>query len=93
MAIDYRGLRSLTAREVIAALEQDGFLYVRQKGSHQRYRHQDGRRVTVAPHGKGGTFTIQTLKSMIERQAKWTEEDLVRLGLLKVFSKKTDVRE
>jgi hypothetical protein len=30
MAIDYRGLRSLTARELIAALAHDGFYFVRQ---------------------------------------------------------------
>jgi predicted RNA binding protein YcfA (HicA-like mRNA interferase family) len=80
--MDYRGLRSLTARELIAALERDGFSFVRQTGSHQRYRHPDGRRVTVAPHGKGDKFTIKTLKSMIELEAQWTEEDLKRLRLL-----------
>jgi predicted RNA binding protein YcfA (HicA-like mRNA interferase family) len=80
--MDYRGLRSLTDRELITALERDGFSFVRQTGSHQRYRHADGRRVTVAPHGKGDTFTIKTLKSMIEKQAGWTEEDLKRLQLL-----------
>ena len=83
MAIDYRGLRSLTARELIAALNRDGFCFVRQIGSHQRYAHTDGRRVTVAPHGSGDTFTIETLKSMVERQANWTAEDLVRLRLLR----------
>ena len=82
MVIDYRGLRSLTARELIAALTRDGFYFVRQKGSHQRYRHRDGRRVTVAPHGGGDTFTIKTLQSMIESQARWTEEDLRRLKLI-----------
>jgi predicted RNA binding protein YcfA (HicA-like mRNA interferase family) len=81
MAIDYRGLRSLTARELIAALTRDGFNFVRQKGSHQRYRHPDGRCVTVAPHGGGDTFTIKTLQSMIESQACWTEDDLKRLKL------------
>jgi len=43
MAIDYSGLRLLTARDVIAALTRDGFYFVRQVGSHQRYRHTDGR--------------------------------------------------
>jgi predicted RNA binding protein YcfA (HicA-like mRNA interferase family) len=81
MAIDFRGLRSLTPRELIAALTRDGFNFVRQKGSHQRYRHPDGRRVTVAPHGGGDTFTIKTLQSMIESQARWTEDDLKRLKL------------
>ena len=83
MAIDYRGLRSLTARELIAALTRDGFYFVRQKGSHQRYRHPDGRRVTVAPHGGGDTFTIKTLQSMIESQARWMEDDLKRLKLIR----------
>ena len=82
MAIDYRGLRSLTARELIAALTRDGFYFVRQTGSHKRYRHPDGRRVTVAPHGGGDTFTIKTLKSIIESQAQWTTEDLKRLKLM-----------
>ena len=81
MGIDYRGLRSLTARELIAALTRDGFYFVRQTGSHQRYRHQDGRRVTVAPHGGGDTFSVKTLKSIIESQARWTEGDLKRLKL------------
>jgi predicted RNA binding protein YcfA (HicA-like mRNA interferase family) len=82
MGIDYRALRSLTARELIAALVRDGFYFVRQTGSHQRYRHADGRRVTVAPHGTGDTFTVKTLKSIIELQARWTEEDLTRLRLI-----------
>ena len=76
MAIDYGGLHSLTAREIVVARMREGFCFVRQRGSHQRYRHPDGRRITVAPHGRGDTFTIKTLKSMIEGQACWTEDDL-----------------
>ena len=82
MAIDYRGLRSLTGRELIAALIRDGFTFTRQSGSHQRYKHPDGRRVTVAIHGRGDTFTIKTLRSIIESQARWTEDDLKRLNLI-----------
>lgn len=82
MAIDYRRLRSLTARELIAALQRDDFYFVRQTGSHQRYRHADGRRVTVAPHGGGDTFSVKTLHKIIESQACWSEEDLRRLKLL-----------
>ncbi len=81
MALDYSGLRSITARDLVAALKRDGFYFVRQTGSHQRYRHPDGRRVTIAPHGGGDTFTIKTLKSIFELQARWTHEDLRRLGL------------
>jgi predicted RNA binding protein YcfA (HicA-like mRNA interferase family) len=45
--IDYSTLRSLTAHEVCRALERDGFTFTRQRGSHHRYAHPDGRRVTV----------------------------------------------
>jgi len=83
MAVDYRRLRSLTARELIAALKRDGFFFVRQKGSHQRFRHPDGRRVTVAPHGDGDTFSVKTLQTIIDSQASWTKDDLKRLNLLR----------
>jgi predicted RNA binding protein YcfA (HicA-like mRNA interferase family) len=83
MDVDYSRIRSITAREVIAALNRDGFYFIRQRGSHQRYGNADGRRVTVAPHGGGDTFTIKTLKTMIEVQARWTEADLIRLGIVK----------
>jgi predicted RNA binding protein YcfA (HicA-like mRNA interferase family) len=82
MAVDYRALRSLTAREMIAALKRDGSQFVRQTGSHQRFRHVDGRRITVAPHGGGDTFSIETLQSIVESQARWVEADLKRLGLV-----------
>jgi predicted RNA binding protein YcfA (HicA-like mRNA interferase family) len=83
MAIDYRGLHALTARELVAALNRDGFYFVRQVGSHQRFHHSDGRKVSVAPHGRSDTFTRKTLKSIIELQARWTEDDLRRLKLIK----------
>ena len=82
MALDYSKLRNLTAREITSALLQDGFRLRRQKGSHQRYVHADGRRVTVSFHRASDTFEMKTLKSMIEAQARWTEEDLRRLGLI-----------
>jgi predicted RNA binding protein YcfA (HicA-like mRNA interferase family) len=75
--IDYSKLRSLTARELI----RDGFYLDRQSGSHQQYYHPDGRRVTVSFHSLDNTFRPKTLKSMIEKQAKWTEQDLIRLNI------------
>jgi predicted RNA binding protein YcfA (HicA-like mRNA interferase family) len=80
--IDYSKLRSITAREIISALIKDGFSLERQSGSHQQYYHQDGRRVTVSFHHPSDTFTSKILKSMIEKQAKWTSEDLERLKLI-----------
>lgn len=81
--IDYRPLRNLTAREIISALIRDGFVFDRGAGSHQIYCHPDGRRVTIAFHVRSGTFPRKTLKSIIETQAKWTEDDLKRLKLVR----------
>jgi predicted RNA binding protein YcfA (HicA-like mRNA interferase family) len=83
MPIDWKRLKKLTAREIISALIKDGFYLKSQKGSHQRYKHSDGRRVTISFHHSGETFTLKTLQSIIKDQAKWTEEDLKRLKLLK----------
>ena len=82
-SIDYSKLRNLTARELISALKRDAFSLVRQSGSHQIYRHPDKRRVTVSFHKGSQTFTPKILKIMIEDQAKWTEEDLKHLKILK----------
>jgi len=82
-SIDFRRLRSLTARQIISALERDGFQLDRVKGSHHHYWNPDGRRVTVIFKHPGQTFKIGTLRSMIEEQARWTEADLKHLKLLK----------
>ena len=51
MPINYANLRSLTARELVSALIRDGFVFDRQAGAHQHYRHPvDRRRVTVSFH-------------------------------------------
>ena len=52
-AIPWHSLRSITDREVISALIRDGFELRSQRGSHQRCRHSDGRRVTVTFHRPG----------------------------------------
>ena len=54
--IDFSRLRSLAARELISALQRDGFVLERQSGSHQQFYHQDGRRVTVSFHRPSDTF-------------------------------------
>lgn len=40
----------LSAKELIQILEKEGFLPVRQEGSHVFFRHQDGRTATVPNH-------------------------------------------
>jgi predicted RNA binding protein YcfA (HicA-like mRNA interferase family) len=69
-------------RTLTSALIKDGFYLERRSGSHRQYRHPDKRRVTVSYHRSGDTFTARILKSMIEKQAKWTEDDLIRLKIL-----------
>ena len=83
MPIDWSRLKGVTTREVIRALGREGFLLKRQTGSHRIYRHPDGRRVTVSFHRPGQTFSMETLRSILQTQAKWTEADLRRLGLLR----------
>ena len=72
--------RGVSARRLIRALEVDGFMLQRVRGSHRIYRHADGRRVVVAYHSLGETFPIGTLRAMI-KDAGWRDEDLLRLGL------------
>ncbi len=54
-----------TAKAVIRILRHHGFVKVGQKGSHQKWRHPDGRQVIVADHGSKA-IPIGTLKSIIE---------------------------
>jgi predicted RNA binding protein YcfA (HicA-like mRNA interferase family) len=82
VGINYSQLRNLTAREITSALIRDGFFLDRTAGSHHIYYHPDGRRVTVAFHGGSSTFARKTLKSIIEVQARWIEDDLKRLKLI-----------
>lgn len=41
----------LTAKEIIAVLERNGFVLARQSGSHRIYKNNQGRRATVPFHG------------------------------------------
>ncbi len=73
--------RGITARRLIKALHEDGFVLKRIRGSHRIYGNLDGRRVIVACHGLNSTFPIGTLRAMIT-DAGWTDDDLRRLDLL-----------
>lgn len=81
---DFSSLRSLTAGKLIRALKKDGF-YVEARGSsHQLfYNANDARWVTVTFLHASVTSVPKTLRSMLREQAKWTEDDLKRLGLAK----------
>ena len=43
-------LSPVSARKLIKILKKEGFFEVRQKGSHLRFHHPDGRKTTVPVH-------------------------------------------
>jgi len=67
----------LNARQIIVALEKVGFEIIRQKGSHVRLRHPDGRVVTVPVH-KGQDIGRGLLRKIL-RDAELTREEFVQL--------------
>ena len=64
-------------REVIAILATPGFREVRQRGSHKRFRHPDGRATAVPVHGSSDLppFPLR----QIARQAGLGVRDFVAL--------------
>jgi predicted RNA binding protein YcfA (HicA-like mRNA interferase family) len=62
-----------TAGDVTRVIRKHGFVLTGQKGSHQKWRHPDGRMVIVPMHGSKN-IPIGTLKSIIEG-AKLTPDD------------------
>ena len=74
-------LRGIRARQIIAALERDGFRKTHQTGSHATFRRGE-QKVMVPIHSPGGTIPIGTLHRMIA-DAGWMDEDLRRLRLTK----------
>ncbi len=74
-------LKNTPVRELIRALEQDGFQYKRRKGSQRVYRHTDGRRVVIHYHHAKDTLPHGTLKNFLEG-TKWNEDNLKRLRLI-----------
>jgi predicted RNA binding protein YcfA (HicA-like mRNA interferase family) len=55
----------LGAKDVVRVLKRNRFVLVGQKGSHQKWRHANGRQVIVAMHGNK-PIPIGTLKSIVE---------------------------
>jgi predicted RNA binding protein YcfA (HicA-like mRNA interferase family) len=58
-------LPRIAARELVRALEKEGFVFSRSKGSHRIYRHPEtGNRVTV-PYHAGRTIPPGTLANIL----------------------------
>ena len=62
-----------SAKEVVRVLRKHGFVLVGQRGSHQKWRHANGRQVIVAMHGNK-PIPIGTLKSIVEGSGLDAEE-------------------
>lgn len=67
----------LKATELIRALEKAGFQAIRQKGSHVRLKHPDGRVVTVPIH-PGRDIGRGLLRKVI-RDAELTRDEFMAL--------------
>ena len=67
----------LTSHQVIAALNKAGFEIMRQKGSHVRLRHPDGRVVTVPDH-RGQDIGRGLLRKIL-RDADLSRDEFVAL--------------
>ena len=74
-------LKNTPVRELIRAIERDGFQYKRRKGSQRVYRHPDGRRVVIHYHHAKDTLPPGTLKSFLDG-TKWNEDDIRRLEIV-----------
>jgi len=68
----------LKPREVVARLENLGFVEVRQRGSHKQYRHADGRCTTVPFHA--GRDLSPILLRQIAKDIGLTVEEFVQSG-------------
>lgn len=66
----------LTARDLIRILERQGFLLVRQSGSHMIYRNKQGIRATVPFHG-AKIIHPKIVKRILD-DLKLSEEELMK---------------
>lgn len=62
-----------TASDVVRVIRRHGFVLTGQKGSHQKWRHADGRMVIIAQHGSK-SIPIGTLKSIIDGSRLTTDD-------------------
>jgi len=68
--------KEIRPRKLVKFLLKSGFYKLRQKGSHLRLIHPDGRKVTIAIHNK--PISKGTLSATL-RQANLSKKDLKKL--------------
>ncbi len=77
-------LRNTSVRELMRALERDGFRLIRttRTGGHiYEHSYPAKRRINIHYHRSSDTLDRKTLASVM-RGTQWTEDDLHRLGLI-----------
>jgi len=56
----------LKADQIIKILEQNGFRFISQRGSHQKWRNDEIKRQVIVPYHKGKDLPDGTMKSITE---------------------------
>jgi len=77
----WQQLKSITCEKLIAALKKDGWEQDTSRGAILVFISQRGKRVTIHYH-PGKTYGEKLLKGLI-KDIGWTEQDLIRLKLIK----------
>jgi predicted RNA binding protein YcfA (HicA-like mRNA interferase family) len=65
-------------RQLIAALEQLGYVLDRQKGSHRHFKAPGKARITIS-HADGDDMAPGLCRKVLTREAGLTEEEAIRL--------------
>jgi predicted RNA binding protein YcfA (HicA-like mRNA interferase family) len=57
----------MKAREVIKLIEEDGWFWVRTKGSHRQYKHSEKPGLVTVPGKLGDDLALGTLQSILKQ--------------------------
>ena len=79
-------IQTLRITKFRSALKKDEYKYLKSNGVHEHWQNSDGRIATIRSKGRS-LIGPNSVKSLL-LQTGWTEDDLVRLGLIKVGQKK-----
>ena len=70
-------IRRMTAREIEALLQRNGFQMVSQKGSHQKWRHPETGLQVIVPKHQGRQLPLGTLRNILVNseipESEWKE--------------------
>lgn len=68
-------MKSLTARQIVTVLQKNGFVLVRQKGSHAIWKHERlAKMVSIPMHGGNRPIPIGTCRQIVKQSGIAEEE-------------------